>query len=164
MTHFPPITHDDLPVVKEIFDYYILHSTATFHSEKITLPELEEMIYLDNPRYPSFLIRDGPADEVIGYCFLSHYKKRQAYNRTAEVSIYIKPGSTGKGIGTTAMKIIEEAAKAGGIHVLVGTLCSENHASIRLLEKTGYTKAAHLRNVGEKFGKILDVVIYQKEI
>jgi phosphinothricin acetyltransferase len=48
--------------------------------------------------------------------------------------------------------------------VLIGTLCGENYASIRLLEYMGYTKAAHLRNVGEKFGKILDVVMYQKDI
>jgi hypothetical protein len=27
-----------------------------------------------------------------------------------------------------------------------------------------YIKAAHLKNIGEKFGKILDVVVYQKEI
>ncbi|KAF5068005.1 Phosphinothricin N-acetyltransferase [anaerobic digester metagenome] len=161
-THFTPVTHRDLPEIKEIYDHYILHSTATFHSENITLPELEEIIYLDNPRYPSFLIHE--ADEVIGYCFLSRFKKRQAYDRTAEVSVYLKPGFTGKGIGTLAMHHIEEAAKIGGIHVLIGTHCGENYASIRLLEHMGYTKAAHLRNVGEKFGKILDVVMYQKDV
>jgi phosphinothricin acetyltransferase len=48
--------------------------------------------------------------------------------------------------------------------VLVGTLCGENHASIRLMEKSGYSRCAHLKNIGEKFGKLLDVVVYQKEI
>jgi phosphinothricin acetyltransferase len=62
------------------------------------------------------------------------------------------------------MHHIEGAAKKGGIHVLIGTLCGENYASIRLLEHMGYTKAAHLRNVGEKFGKILVVVMYQKDV
>lgn len=162
MIHFTPITHEDLSKVKEIYVHYILHTTATFHSERITIPELEEIISLNNPRYPSFLIHK--ADEVIGYSFLSRFKKRQAYDRTAELSIYLKPGFTGRGIGQSAIHHIEEAAKKGGIHVLIGTLCGENHASIILLEKMGYTKAAHLRNVGEKFGDILDVVMYQKEI
>ncbi|MBP2132194.1 L-amino acid N-acyltransferase YncA [Methanomicrobium sp. W14] len=33
-----------------------------------------------------------------------------------------------------------------------------------MLEKAGYKKCAHLKNVGEKFGKVLDVIIYEKEI
>lgn len=162
MPYFTPIIHEDLFIVKEIYDYYILDSTATFHNEKITIDELEEIIFINNLRYPSYLIHDR--NDVIGYCFLSRYKKRQAYDRTAEVSVYLRPGFTGKGIGVTALKYIEKAARSGGIHVLIGTLCDENQASIRLLEKMGYTKAAHLKNVGEKFGRILDVVIYQKEI
>jgi len=32
------------------------------------------------------------------------------------------------------------------------------------MEKAGFSKCAHLKNIGEKFGKILDVVMYQKEI
>jgi phosphinothricin acetyltransferase len=55
-------------------------------------------------------------------------------------------------------------AQTAGIHVLVGTLTAENAASVRLFEKAGYVKCAHLKNIGEKFGRILDVVIYQKEI
>lgn len=48
--------------------------------------------------------------------------------------------------------------------VLVGILCGENPASIRLMEKSGYFRCAHLKNIGEKFGRILDVVMDQKEI
>jgi len=32
------------------------------------------------------------------------------------------------------------------------------------MEKSGYTRCAHLKNIGKKLGKILDIVIYQKEI
>jgi phosphinothricin acetyltransferase len=80
------------------------------------------------------------------------------------MSIYLKPENTGKGIGAVALKYLEDSAKKAGIHVLIGTLSGENHASIRLLEKMNYVKCAHLKNIGEKFGKILDVVVYQKEI
>ena len=103
-------------------------------------------------------------NRTIGYCFVTQYKKRQAYDRTAELSIYIKPEFTGRGIGVVALKYLEEAAKKTGIRVLVGTLCGKNHASIRLMEKSGYTRCAHMKNIGEKFGKVLDVVIFQKEI
>ncbi|MCK9593099.1 MAG: N-acetyltransferase family protein [Methanoregula sp.] len=162
MVAFFPVTENNLGSIKEIYDYYIVNSTATFHGEKITIPELKEFLFIAHPKYRSFILREN--NVIIGYCFLTRYKKRQAYDRTAELSIYIKPEYTGKGIGVVALKYLEEAAKNSGIHVLVGTLCGENNASIRLLEKSGYTRCAHMKNIGEKFGKILDVVIYQKEI
>ena len=162
MVDFSPVTKKDLAAIIDIYNHYILNSTATFHSEKLSKKDLEEFLYVSHPKYPSFLIKDS--NEIIGYCFITQYKKRQAYNRSAELSIYLKPEFTGKGIGAVALSYLETAAKKAGIHVLVGTLCGENHASIRLLEKSGYSRCAHLKNIGEKFGKILDVVVYQKEI
>lgn len=104
------------------------------------------------------------AAEPAGYCFLTQYKKRQAYDRSAELSVYLKPGFTGRGIGTLALGRLEAAAKAAGIRVLVGTICGENEASIRLMEKAGFSRCALLKNIGEKFGRVMDVVMYQKEI
>jgi L-amino acid N-acyltransferase YncA len=156
------VTEEDLPEIKKIYDHYIVNSTATFHSEAITLNELREFLFINHPKYPAFLIKQN--DEIIGYCFLTPYKKRQAYNRTAEVSLYRKPGWTGRGIGKIAMKHLENAAKKAGIRVLIATSSGDNIASIKLAETTGFEKCAHLKNVGEKFGKIVDVVMYQKEL
>jgi len=161
MISFQPVSDTDLPQIKEIYDYYILNSTSTFHSDPISTDELKGILYINHPKYVSYLIKDS--DEVIGYCFLSRYKNRQAYDRTAEVSLYLKPEHAGKGTGTIAMDYIEKKAKERGIHVLIGTLSGDNLASMKLSEKMGFLKVAHLKNVGEKFGKILDVVLYQKE-
>jgi L-amino acid N-acyltransferase YncA len=162
MAEFSPVTNADLAAILAIYNHYILNSTATFHSESLSREDLEEFLFVAHPKYPSFLIRDR--GEIIGYCFVTRYKKRQAYDRSAELSIYLKPGFTGKGIGLAALDQLEAAAKSAGIHVLIGTICGENHASIRLMEKAGFSRCAHMKHIGEKFGKILDVVIYQKEI
>jgi L-amino acid N-acyltransferase YncA len=162
MVEYFPVTDSDVGAILAIYNHYILNSTATFHSAILSERELREFLFLSHPKYPSFLIREN--NEMIGYCFLTRYKNRQAYDRSAEVSIYLKPGFTGKGIGHDALNHLETAAKKAGIHVLVGTICGENHASMRLMEKAGYVRCAHLKNIGEKFGKILDVVMYQKEI
>jgi hypothetical protein len=37
--------------------------------------------------------------------------------------------------------------------VLVGTICGENPASIRLMEKAGFSKCAHLKNIGKNSEK-----------
>jgi phosphinothricin acetyltransferase len=162
MAELVPVTRNDIGTILSIYNYYVKNSTATFHSIPLTPEELGEFIYISHPKYPSFMIMEK--NEPAGYCFLTQYKKRQAYDRSAELSIYLKPGFTGIGIGSTALYHLEAAAKASGIRVLVGTICGENSASIRLMEKAGFSRCACLKNIGEKFGKVMDVVMYQKEI
>lgn len=154
------LRNSDLEIVKAIYDHYILHSTATFHTEKISLAELREVIPIGHPKYQSFLIR--LAGEVCGYCYISQHKKRQAYDRAAEVTLYLKPECTSKGLGRRTLQHLEAIAFNNGIRVLIGVLTGDNTPSIRLFEKCGYEKCAHFKAVGEKFGKILDVVAYQK--
>jgi L-amino acid N-acyltransferase YncA len=57
---------------------------------------------------------------------------------------------------------MEGFAKGQGIRVLITHSTGDNAASIRMVEKNGYDKCAHYRQVGEKFGQRLDVVAYQK--
>ncbi|MBN2519027.1 MAG: N-acetyltransferase [Bacteroidales bacterium] len=156
------IEEDDFEVIKKIYDYYIVNTTATFHTGRISVKELKEIILIGHPKYKSFLIKHF--NEVCGYCYISQYKKRQAYDRTAEITIYLKPEYAGKGMGKIVMNKLEEVAKINKISVLIGIISGDNYASIKLFEKCNYTKCAHFKNIGEKFGKILDVVAYQKEL
>jgi L-amino acid N-acyltransferase YncA len=159
---FKELEEQDLPEVKAIYDWYIEYSTATFHTEPITISQLKEFIPVKHPYYKSYLIL---ADHLpAGYCFLTYYKKRQAYDRTAEVTIYLRQESCGKGIGKVALEFLEKKAAEHGLKNLLAIISGDNAGSISLFEKSGYTKCAHFINVGEKFGKILDVVAFQKEI
>ncbi len=159
---FTPLTLENLHAVKAIYDWYIKNATATFHTEPITLEQLQEFIFIDHLLYKSFLIHAD--DELAGYCFLTYHKKRPAYDRTAEISIYLKPEFAGKGIGREALRCLEDIAKEIGLKNLVGVITGDNLSSMALFEKAGFIKCAHFKNVGEKFGKVLDVVAYQKEI
>ncbi len=157
---FIDLQEKDFEVVKEIYDYYILNSTATFHIDKVSVQALKETIPVGHPRYKSYLIKYN--GNTCGYCYISQYKDRKAYDRTAEVTVYLKPEFTGKGIGKLALKKLEDTARHQDISVLVGIIAGDNGQSIRLFERCGYEKCAHFRKVGEKFDKILDVVAFQK--
>ena len=159
---FIPLKEIDFVIVKEIYDHYIMHSTATFHTEPVSINELEEFMFVNHPIYKSFLIYFD--NVVAGYCYFSYFKKRQAYERTAEVTLYLKPEFTNHGIGKRTLEFLEETAKKTVIKSLLGIITGNNTVSIKLFEKLGYTKCAHFKNVGEKMGLILDVVAYQKEI
>ena len=159
---FKEIEEQDLAEVQKIYDWYIENSTATFHTEPIQKDQLKEFIYINHSLYQSFLIYQNK--EISGYCYLTNYKKREAYNRTAEVTIYLKPEFCNKGIGKIALGHLMKTAEKNGLKNLIGIIAGDNVGSIALFEKAGFTKCAHFKNVGEKFNKVLDVIAFQKEI
>jgi phosphinothricin acetyltransferase len=159
---FVTIDEDSLSAAREIYDYYSLHSTATFRDKPIIPEEFRKSMDVGSQVYPSFLIRENGI--VLGYCCIRRYNRLRAYDRTAEVAIYLNAEHTGKGIGKVALGYLEEHARGAGLQVLIGIITGENYPSIRLFESMGYTRSAHLKNVGELSGRLLDVVIYQKDL
>ena len=157
---FSEITLPQLDLVKEIYDFYIINSTATYYINKLSTDELREFILIGHEKYKSYLIMTG--EECCGFCYLSPYKNRQAYNRTAEISLYLKPEFTGQGLGKIVLEHLEEVAVNKGISVLIGVISGDNENSIKLFGRCGYDKCAHFKQIGEKFNMILDVVCYQK--
>ena len=157
---FIEINEEYLPEVREIYNYYIKNSTASFHIQPLNLEEMRRIVFYNDPRFKTFVIFDD--GQLCGYCILARYKVRDAYSITAEATLYLKPGSTGKGIGSKALKFLETQARQNGFHSIIGVVCGENAASIRLFEKNGYTKCAHYKEIGKKFGRFLDIVEFQK--
>jgi L-amino acid N-acyltransferase YncA len=157
---FEKATLNDLVAIKEIYDYYITETTATFHTHTISFEELREILPFYHKKYPSFLVK--AVGKTAGYCYLSQFKKRQAYARTAEITVYLKPEYCGQGIGFKTVTFLTEVALKRDIKVLLGTITGTNENSIRLFAKCGFEKCAHFKQVGQKFDELLDVVIYEK--
>lgn len=159
---FGDMAAEYLGAAAALYNRYVLESTATFHTAPLSAQDMRELLFFDDRRFRSFAILDGGV--FCGYLILSAYKKREAYNGTAEVTVYLDAGHTGKGIGTLALRYAETVAAAEGFHALLGIVCGENEASRRLFEKNGYERCGLLREVGMKFGRKLDIVIYEKII
>lgn len=159
---FKRITVADLPAVTTIYNYYVRNSTATFHLEEVSQDELAATLSLGHEKYQSFVILDD--QKTIGFCYLSPFRKKEAYDMSAELTLYIDTEYTGKGTGKIVLSHLEVIAKANGINNLIGVITAENTNSVSLFEKAGYFKCGHLKNIGKKFGRTLDVVSYQKEI
>lgn len=151
-----------LPKIQEIYNYYVLNTINTFHTHALSIEEIKEMVFLEKPKYKTFVINKN--NDICGYMTLTQHKKREAYDDTAEVTIYLKHGVIGKGIGSLGIQYIEKYAKTNSFHVLIASICGENKKSIKLFERNGYKKCAHYKEIGKKFGQLLDVVAYQKII
>jgi L-amino acid N-acyltransferase YncA len=160
--HFDEMKEEYLDAVLEIYNHYVLNTSATFHTQALSHEEMREIVFFPKEKYLTFVILS--AENICGYVLLTQHKKREAYDGTAEVTIYLHPEWIGKGLGSMALQHIEKYAQNQRFHVLIATICGENEASIRLFARNGYTKCAHYKEVGQKFGQLLDIVAYQKII
>ena len=157
---FQEIREEHLDEVLSIYNYYVEHSTATFHAHLQTREEMRGIVFFNSPKYRTYVIlKDG---ELCGYVLLTRFKSREAYDCTAEVTIYLKNGCERAGIGTKALQFIEAFGRQQNFHSLMSVITGENTASIGLFASAGYEKVAHYKEVGKKFGRYLDVVCYQK--
>jgi L-amino acid N-acyltransferase YncA len=149
-----------LPSLLNIYNYYVSSSTSTFHEQELTLDEMKNIVFFNDSRHKAFSIFVN--NKIVGYVVLAKHKAREAYNSTGEIAIYINKDFRHKGIGKEALQYIEEFSRGKKFHVLIATICADNFDSIKLFESVGYQKCAHFKEVGKKFGKLLDVVSYQK--
>jgi phosphinothricin acetyltransferase len=159
---FGEMKEEFLEEILQIYNYYVKNTTASFHVHTPTLEEMRDMVFSTDEKYKTYIIKDKK--QICGYVYIHKYSNREAYDITAEVSIYLQQNYIKKGIGSTALNYIENHARQHGIHSLLAIICGQNEASIRLCSQNGYIKCAHFKEVGEKFGQLLDIVAYQKII
>jgi L-amino acid N-acyltransferase len=159
MITFLRASTDHLVAITDIYNQAVLTTTATFDSEPISLDEQRIWFAEHNDKFPIFIAEKS--GKVIGWTSLSKWSERCAYSDTAEISIYIKDGYRGKGIGTKLMlKVLAEGKKAG-IHTVLARISEGSEASIRLHKSAGFEYVGVMREVGKKFGKLLDVHLLQ---
>jgi len=166
---FRELESTDYSEIARIYNYYIENTTNTFHQRPFLPEEIPNLIPIHHPKYRTFvIIEKNPTEiktdiqKIIGFCAIKAFSPRESYARTAEVVIYLDPLKVKKGLGAKALEYCEEYAKKVGIKVLLGSVSGENIASIRLFQKLGYMECGIFKQVGEKFGRILDVVHFQK--
>jgi L-amino acid N-acyltransferase YncA len=157
---FQEADEKDLDIILETYNFYIDTTTATFDHNQISKDELLQRIFIGHEKYQTYLINHD--NDAVGFCFLTQYRKKEAYNRTVEIGLYLKPEFTGKGIGQEAVALLEKIAISKKVRVIVASISGENVASSKLFQKMGYEKCAHYKEVGEKFNRLVDIIDYQK--
>jgi len=154
-----PARDSDLPAVTDIFNEAILTTTAVFYTEPRTLDEQTRWFSAHGPRHPVLVAElDGA---VVGWAALTAWSDRQAYDGTAETTFYVKSEHRGRGIGRRLKQAIVDEARRIGFHTLIARVAEESSASLYLNESAGFRHVGTLKEVGRKFGKLLDVHILQ---
>lgn len=150
----------DAPEIARIYNHYVTGTTISFETEPLTVSEMRQRITTLSASYPYF-VAVTPAGNVAGYCYVHQWKERAAYNPTVEATVYLAPDERGHGLGQRLTRHLLDACRRAGFHTVIACITGDNHPSIAMVERLGFEKGSHFRQVGRKFGRYLDVVDYQ---
>jgi L-amino acid N-acyltransferase len=154
-----PAGEADLPRILEIYNHEVTSSTATYDTEPRTEEEHRRWFHHHGPAYPVLVAeREGL---VCGWASLSPWSDRLAYCKSVEVSVYVAGECRRSGVGRTLLEALITAARERGHHALLSRISADNEPSIRLHEVLGFDTVGTLKEVGVKFGRLLDVAIME---
>jgi phosphinothricin acetyltransferase len=149
----------DVPAITEIYNEAILTTVATFDLEPRSVADRQLWLASHDGRHPVLVaVVDG---KVVGWASLSPWSERRAYDDTAETSFYVHSTQRGQGIGRRLKQAIVEEARRLGYHTLIARVAEGSRESMHLNEQAGFVHVGTLKQVGRKFGKLLDVHILQ---
>lgn len=149
------VNPNDAAQIAEIYNYYIKNTHQTFETEPLSADEMQERINEISEDYPYLVAEEN--GEIYGYAYAAQFKMRQAYEFSAEVSIYVKVEAKQKGIGTKIYEKLFEEFQETDIHAIIAGISLPNDGSVKFHEKLGFSKVAHFREVGYKLGRWVDV-------
>ncbi len=155
---------EDIPALLDIYNYEVETGVATLDINKKTLSEWESWYGNHNIGNHPLIVCEADG-EVAGYATLSAYREKEAYKSTVELSVYVSPLHRKREVGTALMETILSIAREDEtVHTVVSVITAGNEASRRLHEKFGFTFCGTITEVGEKFGRYVDIENYSLKV
>ncbi len=160
-----PATPADNAAIAAIYAPQVLAGTASFETEAPDAAEMAARLARVQAKGWPWLVWDAGGD-LLGYAYASQFRDRAAYRATCENSIYVAADAARQGVGRALLTALCDAARAAGFREMIAVIGdgSGNHASVGLHRACGFAEAGKLTNVGQKFGRWLDVVYMQRSL
>ena len=149
----------DLADILAIYNHAVVNTTATFDVTPRSAEAQEAWLLEHVPPHPAIVWEQE--GRILGWASIGPYASRCAYRFAGEGSVYVAPDARRTGIGEGLLRELIALGAANGLHTLVGLVTEENAASCRLAEKVGFRRVGTLEEVGYKFDRWLNVIVYQ---
>lgn len=150
----------DLEPITAIYNEVLLNTTAIYRDEPATIAD--RIAWWQSRReqnYPMLVASVG--NSVMGFATFGDFRPWPGYRYTVEHTVHVHASSRGQGLGSALMQALIARAGALGKHVIIGGIDAANIGSLRMHERLGFERTAHLKQVGFKFGRYLDLVFVQ---
>jgi L-amino acid N-acyltransferase YncA len=152
---------DDGKSIVDIFNHYVENSFAAYPEEPVS-HQFFELFKRMSKGYPFLVAKDG--SEVLGFAMLRPHSPMLVFSRTAEISCFVAPEHTGKGIGSALQESLLNEAREKGITTILAGISSLNRASLAFHKSRGFVQCGRFVRIGRKRGEEFDVFWMQKMI
>ncbi len=153
----------DLDAVVAIYNSTVASRMVTADTEPVTPEDRMEWFLAHTEKRPLYVAQDENGTISAWISFETFYG-RPAYNKTAEISIYIHEGFRGKGAGSYLLQEALRLAREFDIRSLMAFIFAHNQPSIKLFEKFGFEEWGLFPGIAEMDGKRYDLKILGREL
>ena len=159
-----PSSPADLPAIQAIYAHHVMHGFGSFEEVPPDVDEIAARRLALVERGLPHLVAEADG-RILGYAFAGPYRPRPAYRYTIEDSVYVAPEAVRRGVGRALLAALLEICEAGPWRQMVAVIGDRgNTASVALHAALGFHEAGHLKAVGFKLGRWVDVVIMQRAL
>lgn len=153
----------DLPGLLAIYNDVIATSTAIYSHLPVTLEDRTQWWRTKVAHgHPVLVAVD--ASGVLGFSSFGDFRPWPGYRFTVEHTVHVRANCRGQGVGKELVKALFPRATALNKHVMIAGVDAANSGSIRFHEQLGFERVGHLREIGHKFDRWLDLVFLQRWI
>lgn len=151
---------EDGDALAAIYNDAVTGSTAIWND--ITVDAANRRAWLAARRAAGFPVlvaeRGG---QVAGYASYGPFRAFDGFRGTVEHSVYVAAEFRGQGLAAKLMQALIAQARQDGVHVMVGAIEAGNAASIALHRKFGFGNDHIMHQIGQKFGRWLDLCLLE---
>ncbi len=155
-------TPKDAPAVAEIYAHWVKHTTYSYEYDPPSPAEMRRRMKTISKKHAFLICEDR--GEIVGYAYNSDPFERKAFSWCAEISVYLKSGYQGTGLGRRLVCACENFLRRQGFLKIYSLISSENQGSVRFHETLGYRYLAKFQNAGFKHGKWVSLFWYEKDL
>ena len=146
--------------ILRIYNDAVANATAIWNDQLSSLEaRVAWLLERRQSGYPVLVAAEG--DEVLGYASFGAFRPWDGYRHTVEHSVYVDGAARRRGVGHALMGELISRARALRKHVMIAGIEATNAPSLALHARLGFAKVGHLRSVGRKFDRWLDLVFMQ---
>lgn len=152
---------DHLEAIRAIFNEAIVNSTALYDYVPRSVEVMQAWFETKEKSDLPVIGVMNEAGELMGFGSYGPFRPHAAYQYSVEHSVYVDARFRGQGLGKMILERLIERAEQQDYHMMIGVIDAQNATSIALHEKLGFAACGHIREAGYKFGRWLDLALYQ---
>lgn len=157
-----PVSIEDGKAIIDIFNHYVENTFAAYPEDKVPY-EFFGLFMNVSQGYPFLVAKDGEG-KVLGFGLLRPHNPMPAFSRTAEITYFLAPERTRKGIGGMMLDRLLAEAGEMGITSILASISSLNPGSLTFHKKHGFQECGRFVGIGRKKGREFDVVWMQRMV